>query len=88
MPAVMNLRLYNNAYVSSLSGVYYGNQTAFQSDIAPLMSVLPSPLTSSISSNDWIDTLLANSNGNLTTPLDYDVVRLFLRDEISADFIA
>lgn len=79
MPAPMNMRLYVTPYVFSLSGVYYGSQTAFESEITPLLAQLGSPLSSSLQVMGWLDTLTAYAYGNLTTPLDYDLVSSELR---------
>ena len=74
MSAPMNMRLYLNSYVFSLSGVYYGNQTAFLSEITPLLAKLGSPFSTSVQTMGWLDGLTAYAYGILTTPLDYDMV--------------
>lgn len=71
----MNLRLLINAYSQGLQGVYYGNQTAFKTAIAPLLAKLPA-VTGQITTKGWIDTLSNYAYGSLTTPIDYDVVSL------------
>lgn len=74
MSAPMNMSFYINVYAFSLTGAYYGNQTAFQSEITPLLAQLGSPLVSSVQTMGWSDTLTSYAYGNLTTPLDSDMV--------------
>ena len=84
MPAEMNMRfeVYTSMGTSttSLRGVYYGAEAAFQTAIAPLLAELGSPASTNVTTEGWIDTLLANANTPLETPLDYDVVRCGMPD--------
>jgi hypothetical protein len=77
MFAPMNMRLYVSSFVFSPSGVYYGNQTAFQAEITPLLAKLGTPFSTSVQTMGWLDGLTAYAYANLTTPLNYDVVSGF-----------
>lgn len=77
MSAQMNLRWYVNNYASSISGVYYGSQADFQTEIQPLLTQLGIS-GGTISTNNWLETLTAYSNAALATPLDYDVHETFV----------
>lgn len=70
-PAELNMRLFLNS--GQLTGVYYGNKTAYNATMLPLLSKLKiTPRDSAVSAKSWQDTLLAFSNGPLKQPEPYD----------------
>lgn len=74
MPSEMNLRLFVQSYSSSVTGVYYGSQANFKTEIAPLLEKLGTPTSTSTTSKGWLEMLSNFAYGSLTTPLDYDAV--------------
>ena len=73
-PTELNMRLYINPYSITLIGVYYGSQADFKALMAPILTRLGSPRSTSITTRGWLDTLSVYAYQPLTTPLDYDVV--------------
>lgn len=63
-----------NSYSITLIGVYYGNQTAFKAEMAPLLVKLGKASSTSIQTQGWISGLSTYAYGSLTTPIDYDYV--------------
>jgi hypothetical protein len=74
MPAELNLRLFFRSYQTQLLGVYYGNQSDFQSVISPLLSQLTGLQSSSVKVMGWLDALTNFAFTNLKQPIDYDTV--------------
>jgi hypothetical protein len=70
-PPELNMRLFLNS--GQLTGVYYGNKTAYNAIMLPLLSKLRiTPNDNAVSAKSWTDTLLAFSNGDLKQPEPYD----------------
>lgn len=70
-PPELNMRLFLNS--GQLTGVYYGNKTAYNATMLPLLSKLKiTAKDSAVSAKSWTDTLLAFSNGALKQPEPYD----------------
>lgn len=74
MPIEMNMRLFVQSYSTSVTGVYYGSQSDFNAEIAPLLKRLGTPTSTSITSEGWLEMQSNFAYGSLTTPLDYDAV--------------
>jgi len=71
MPLELNMRLMVNSYSISLMGVYYGTQEDFKTMIAPLITKIGTPSSTSITTQGWIDSLNTYAYASLTVPIDY-----------------
>ena len=73
----MNIRFFIKYFTTQLTGVYYGSRTDFDSEIQPLLSVLPKPTDTSIQTMDWLAALKSNAFAALETDLNYNSVSFY-----------
>lgn len=59
------------SYGGTISGVYYGNRTAFNAEITPLLTKL-GITGGTVTTKTWIDGLKEYAYANLETNLSYD----------------
>ncbi|KAF3079475.1 hypothetical protein TWF102_003626 [Orbilia oligospora] len=76
-PRELNLRFWVGVFNTQILGVYYGSRADFDTAIAPLLSKLGTPSSSSISVMNWLDTLNNYAYATMSPPLDYDVHETF-----------
>ena len=71
MSREMNMRYFVRSYSGTLSGVYYGNRTAYDKEITPLLAKL-GITGGTVTTKTWIDGLKEYAYANLETDLSYD----------------
>ncbi|KAK6524479.1 hypothetical protein TWF281_011387 [Arthrobotrys megalospora] len=76
-PRELNMRFWVGVFNTQILGVYYGSRTDFDAAIAPLLSKLGTPSSSSISVMNWIDSLNNYAYATMSPPIDYDVHETF-----------
>ncbi|KAF3934813.1 hypothetical protein ABW20_dc0110552 [Dactylellina cionopaga] len=76
-PRELNLRYWIGTFNVQVVGVYYGNTTAFNTAINPLLSKLGTPASSGVSVMNWLDTLNNYAYASMSPPLDYDTHETF-----------
>ncbi|KAL2259992.1 hypothetical protein VTK26DRAFT_6156 [Humicola hyalothermophila] len=54
MPEEMNMRLFGNSWNTQLQGMYYGNASALETAIQPLLDLLPNATLSNVKEHDWM----------------------------------
>jgi hypothetical protein len=85
-PAEMNMRLYLSSY-TTLSGVYYGNQTEFTKVMAPLVSEAGLG-RAQVSTNTWINTLSSFAYGPLQQTTPYDTHETFFSKSLMPESLS
>jgi len=88
-PPELNMRLF---LPNQLTGVYYGNRSAFDVLMTPLLTQIGVPLTGrgagTVSPKSWINTLTSFSNGPLAQPEIYDTHEKFYAKSLMPDYLS
>ncbi|KAI4700798.1 hypothetical protein J4E81_003762 [Alternaria sp. BMP 2799] len=88
-PPELNMRMF---LPNQLTGVYYGNRSAFDTIMNPLLTKLNIPLegrgAGTVSTRKWIDTLTSFSNGPLPQPEIYDYHENFYAKSLMPEYLS